>query len=138
MQRSRKTFHFIFPSRSWKRSLFVESEQKMRESPWCLRAFARGRATCLMNFYISMEKSKQKKKKLYSLWSIISIEETHLLYKTPAQKSAAHYRADFRQATSIQLFWLGIKKTSLSDKCNKYQKIWEFIWVKRKKKNRKK
>lgn len=90
---SRKTFHFIFPSRSqkWK---------KLREAPCVVvmlcERFARGRAFCFMNFYISMEKSKQKKKKLYSLWSIISIEETHLLYKTSAKKSAAHCRADFK------------------------------------------
>lgn len=48
-----------------------------------------------------MEKSKQKKKKnVYSLWSIISIEETHLLYKTYIQKSAAQLR--FRLKTSYK------------------------------------
>lgn len=99
MQWSRKTFHFIFPSRSSKKKS-ESQEKKLREAPCVVvmlcERFARGRAFCFMNFYISMEKSKQKKKKLYSLWSIISIEETHLLYKSSAKKSAAHYRADFK------------------------------------------
>jgi hypothetical protein len=59
-----------------------------------------------MNFYIFFpprSKQERRKKKYTGSRSIISIEETHPLYKSEARKSAAHYCADLREATSVGL-----------------------------------
>lgn len=74
----------------------IESDVKRRqkyERSWYFRSRAREQIAWWILYFKALWKNQnRRRKKVYSLWSIISIEETHLLYKSYTQKSAAQLR----------------------------------------------